>query len=265
MFPILLRLGPLTLPTYGVLLAAAFLAALQVARRHARQDGIDPESLTGLFIVILLCGIGGAKLALYLVDWRYYLEHPAAILTSWRSAGVYYGGFVGAALASLWYVRRHRLPLGLLADDIAPSVALAQSIGRLGCLAAGCCYGAPTGHPWAITFTDPEAAAITGVPLGIPRHPTQIYLSLNALALFGLLLLVRRWKRRAALPDGVVFWSYVLLYSCGRFALEFLRADPRGTLGPLSTSQGVAIVGAAVALTALGLLGFARRRTAARG
>jgi phosphatidylglycerol:prolipoprotein diacylglycerol transferase len=264
MFPILLRLGPLTLPTYGVLMATAFLVALQVARRHAGQDGIDPESLTGLFVVILICGIGGAKLTLYLVDWRYYLAHPDAILASWRSAGVYYGGFLGAGLASVWYVRRHRLPLGPAADAIAPSVALAQSIGRLGCFAAGCCYGLPTHVPWAVTFTDPEAAAITGVPLGIPRHPTQIYLSLNALALFGLLLLVRRWKRRRELPSGVVFWSYVLLYSCGRFALEFLRADPRGTLGPLSTSQGIAIVGAAVAICALARLALAHRRTVAR-
>ena len=265
MFPILLRLGPFTLPTYGVLMATAFLVALQVARRHAERDGIDPESLTGLFIVILIGGIGGAKLALYLVDWRYYLAHPAAILSSWRSAGVYFGGFVAAAVAALWYVQRHRLPLGPVADAIAPSVALAQSIGRLGCFAAGCCYGLPTDVPWAVTFTDPEASAITGVPLGIPRHPTQIYLSLNALILFGLLLLVRRWKRRRALPDGVVFWSYVLLYSIGRFALEFFRADPRGTLGPLSTSQGIAVLGVVVAVCALGRLGFARRRTVARG
>jgi phosphatidylglycerol:prolipoprotein diacylglycerol transferase len=264
MFPILLRLGPLTLPTYGVLMAAAFLVALQVARRHAEQDGIDPESLTGLFIVILICGIGGAKLTLYLVDWRYYVTHPAAILSSWRSAGVYYGGFLGAALASLWYVRRHRLPLGPVADAIAPSVALAQSIGRLGCFAAGCCYGLPTHVPWAVTFTDPEASAITGVPLGIARHPTQIYLSLNALVVFGLLLLVRRWKVRRSLPDGVVFWSYVLLYSCGRFALEYLRADPRGALGPFSTSQGIAILGVIVAVCALGFLGLSRRRTVAR-
>jgi len=264
MYPILLRLGPLTLPTYGVLMAAAFLVALQVARRHAQQDGIDPESLTGLFIVILIFGIGGAKLTLYLVDWRYYLAHPGAILASWRSAGVYYGGFVAAALASLWYVRKHALPLGIVADAIAPSVALAQSIGRLGCFAAGCCYGLPTQHPWAVTFTDPQAAAITGVPLGIPRHPTQLYMSLDALVLFGVLLLVRRWKRRRALSDGVVFWSYVLLYSCGRFALEFLRGDPRGAFGPLSTSQGIAIVGAAVALIAFGRLALTGRRTAAR-
>lgn len=265
MFPILLRLGSFTLPTYGVLMAIAFLVGLQVARRYATQDGIDPESLTGLFIVILIWGIGGAKLTLYLVDWRYYLANPGAILASWRSAGVYYGGFVGASLASVWYVRRHRLPLGVVADALAPSVALAQSIGRLGCFAAGCCYGLPTQLPWAVTFTNPEAAAITGVPLGIPRHPTQVYLSLNALLLFALLVLLRRWKQRREFPAGVIFWSYLLLYSCGRFALEFLRADPRGTFGPLSTSQGIAILGAVVATFALGRLAFGRRRTRAKG
>ncbi|MGD8376476.1 MAG: prolipoprotein diacylglyceryl transferase [Acidobacteriota bacterium] len=247
MFPVLVHLGPLELPTYGLLMAVAFLLALRLLQTLGRRDGLDPEQLTSLWVWILVGGILGAKLTLYLVEWRYYAANPAALLTSWRAAGVYYGGFAAAATAAALYARRAGLPVGLTADACAPAIALGQSVGRLGCLAAGCCYGRPSELPWAITFTDPAAARITGVPLGIPRHPSQIYLSINALLLCGLLLLLWRIARRRAWRPGVVFWSYIGLYSVTRFWLEMYRGDPRGSVGPLSTSQAIALVGALLA------------------
>jgi phosphatidylglycerol---prolipoprotein diacylglyceryl transferase len=262
-FPVLIELGPLALPTYGVLLAAAFLLALALGVRLARQEGIDAERLTSLWVWFLLAGLIGAKLTLYMVDWRHYVENPAALLSTWRSAGVYYGGFLGAALAGYIFIRRHGLPLGRTVDVAAPSLALGQSVGRWGCLAAGCCYGTPTDVPWAITFTDPRAHQFTGVPLNVPLHPSQVYLSLNALLLCALLLGLLWLRRRLGGPQGVVFWAYVLLYGASRFAIEFYRGDPRGQLGSLSTSQVIGLVAVATAAVALLVLvtRWARSRT----
>ena len=257
MFPVLVDLGWFQIPTYGLLMAAAFLLALRLIQALARRDGLDGERITTLWVWILLGGILGAKLALYLVEWRLYLRNPAELLSTWRVAGVFYGGFILAAVSGMIYARRAGLPFGLTADACAPSLALGQAVGRVGCLAAGCCYGRPTDVAWAITFTDPNAT-LTGVPLGVARHPTQVYLSLNALALCGILLWIWRARHRRRWPAGVVFWAYVGLYSIGRFWLETLRDDPRGSIGPLSTSQAVALVGLVVAAGAFAFL--ARRR-----
>jgi phosphatidylglycerol:prolipoprotein diacylglycerol transferase len=260
--PILIDLGPLELPTYGALLAGAFLLALWLLGRLARREGIDRDDVAGLWVWFLLAGLVGAKLTLYLVDWQYYWEHPGAILSGWRSAGVYYGGFLAAALAGVLYLRRTGLPLGPVADIVAPALALGQSVGRWGCLAAGCCYGKPAALPWAVTFTSERARQITGVPLHRALHPTQVYLSLNALVLCGLLLLLLGIKRRRNWPHGVVFWGYVLLYGATRFLLEYLRDDPRGSVGALSTSQFLGVLAVAASVAALFALALRRRRTA---
>jgi phosphatidylglycerol:prolipoprotein diacylglycerol transferase len=258
MHPILIDLGRLELPTYGVLLAAAFLLALWLMGRLARREGIAADHISNLWVTMLLAGLIGAKVTLYLVEWRMYWENPANFLYTWRSAGVYYGGFVAAAVTAALYLRRHDLPLGKVSDLVAPALALGQSVGRWGCMAAGCCFGKPTGVPWAVTFTDPRAEQITGVPLHQPLHPTQAYLSLNALLLCGVLLLLLRAKRVRRWPDGMVFWAYVLLYGASRFVLEYYRNDNRGHIGALSTSQFLGLAGVAVATVALAVL--ARRR-----
>ena len=258
MFPVLFDFGRFELPTYGLLMAAAFLLGLRLLQALARRDGLDPDQVTSLWVWILLGGIVGAKLTLYLVEWRYYLRQPEALLSSWRAAGVYYGGFALAAIVGAIYVRRAGLPLGRTADACAPALALGQSIGRIGCLAAGCCYGRTSEVPWAITFEDPVAARITGVPLGSARHPSQIYLSLNALALCGVLLLLWTVSRRRGWNEGIVFWSYLGLYSLTRFWLEGFRDDPRGQIGSLATSQALALVGIVLAIA--GIIVLVRRR-----
>jgi len=129
---------------------------------------------------------------------------------------------------------------------VAPGIALAQAIGRVGCLAAGCCYGKPTDVRWALTFVDPRAQELTGVPLAVPLHPTQIYHGIADFFLF-LLLVVLYPKKRV---DGTIFWTYVLSYAVLRFAIEFYRGDYRGEVfhGLLSTSQLIGILAAAVAI-----------------
>jgi phosphatidylglycerol:prolipoprotein diacylglycerol transferase len=235
----------LSLPTYGTLLAIAFLTALWVAQKRARRLQVDPNTVTDLWIASLIAGVIGSKLLLYLLNIEDYLAHPAAILTSLRSAGVFYGGLLAAIGVCVVLVRRRGLDGWQVGDVLAPAIALGQSIGRLGCFAAGCCWGRATSLPWAVTFTNPRAHEITGVPLGVPLHPTQIYLSLADLAAFGILT----WVSSRRSFRGQIILLYLILYALLRGSIEALRDDPRGGFAGLSTSQILSIlVGIAAAI-----------------
>ena len=233
--------GPFTLHTYGLLLALAFLAGLWVASRQAKKARLDANRVTDMAVWVLIAGLVGAKLLLLAVDWRFYSRNPRELLSIFQSGGVFYGGLMGGILVAWWYVRRHALPGWTTADALAPGVILGQAIGRLGCFAAGCCYGKPASVPWAVTFTDVYAARTTGTPLDTPLHPSQLYESALAFLLFlGLLWL----SDRKRFPGQVVL-SYTVGYSAIRFVLEYWRGDlDRGSFfgGALSTSQLIAIV-----------------------
>ncbi|HZM69240.1 MAG TPA: prolipoprotein diacylglyceryl transferase [Candidatus Cryosericum sp.] len=269
MHPVLFELdlgsfGRLTIGTYGLFYAVGFLLALRLGVSYARREGIEAGRIVDLGIVSLLAGFVGAKLLLYVIDARYYLDHPFEMVRSLRSAGVFYGGLALAAMSSVWYVRRHHLPLGKVADLAAPALALGQGIGRLGCFAAGCCYGKNCDWPWAVTFTEPRAYDLTQVPLGVPLHPTQLYhAAADALILLVTMGLMRR--RRFA---GQVFWAYLLLYSLLRFLVEFWRGDSaRGLFlgGAVSTSQIISIPVAVLSLSMLIVLSRRARAAAAAG
>jgi phosphatidylglycerol:prolipoprotein diacylglycerol transferase len=244
------HIGPLTLHTYGVLLAAAFLAGLWIAGRQARKDGLDPNRVTDLAVYVLIAGLIGAKIMLLVVDWTYYSENPRLLFSILQSGGVFYGGLLAALPVAWWYARRHALEGWRTADVLAPGVVLGQAIGRLGCLAAGCCWGRPASVPWAITFTNVQAARTVGTPLDTPLHAAQLYEVLAALGIFLTLLWIARRKRF----HGQVTLGYIVLYAVARFAIEFYRGDEsRGFLfdGLLSTSQFISIlmlVGAALLL-----------------
>jgi len=243
------------LPTYGLVLAIAFLLALAMALRQARLAGVEPAVITDFWIVSLLSGVIGAKLLLYLLDYEYYLAHPKAILTTLRSAGVWYGGLILAVAACLVMVRRRGLNAWLIGDILAPAIILGQAVGRWGCFAAGCCYGSACSLPWAVTFTDPHANEITGVPLNIALHPVQLYMSLADFGVFLVVLAIAARKKF----EGQVLLSYLVLYAFVRGMLEIFRGDPRGAIGPLSTSQAISI---AVGLVAIVLYLVRRSRPA---
>ena len=235
------NIGPLTLPTYGVLLALAFIAGLWVASRQAKRSGLDANRITDLAVYVLIAGLVGAKVLLVIVEWRYYSTHPGDFFSVLQSGGVFYGGLLAAFPVAWWYVVRHALDGWKTADVLAPGVAIGQAIGRLGCFAAGCCHGRSTHVPWAVTFRDIYAARTVGTPIDVPLHHTQIYESLATGAIFLSLLWLSRRKRF----DGQVVLAYVVLYSLARFSIEFFRGDSaRGfVLGELlSTSQAIAIV-----------------------
>jgi len=255
--------GRFTIGSYGLFYAVGFLLALRLGVAYARRDGIDAGRIVDLGIVCLLAGFVGAKLLLFVVDARYYFQNPIEIVRSLRSAGVFYGGLALATAASLWYVRRHNLPLGKVADLVAPALALGQGIGRLGCFAAGCCYGKSCSSPWAVNFSEPRAYELTGVPLGMPLHPTQLY---HALA-DAVILVVSIGLMRRRRFEGQVFWTYLLLYSLLRLLVEFWRGDSsRGVFlgGALSTSQLISVPLAAVSALMLVVL-FRRARAGAAG
>src|SRR5260221_11913658 len=248
MYPRLLELGPITVYTYGVLLAAAYLLGLKLAMVRAKARGLDSARVLDLGIYIIISALIGAKLLLFITDFQTFKNDPRELLTLARSGGVFYGGLILAVSVALWYIRRAGLPLWTTCDVFAPGIALGHVIGRFGCLFAGCCYGKPTTLPWGITFTDPFAAANVGTPLGIPLHPTQLYEAGAELLILGLLL----WTERKGRPfAGRTFWLYMLLYAISRFIIEFYRGDERGTVGMFSTSQFISILLAPLAVVML--------------
>jgi phosphatidylglycerol:prolipoprotein diacylglycerol transferase len=254
---------PIFLPTYGVVFILALLSAWWWFGRRAQGMGIEQEPLFNLLFYAVLAGILGAKLLLVLIDWKLYLSHPALLRGVVRSAGVLLGGVVAGALTFVYYSRKHGMPTLELTDALVAPLALAQSIGRIGCYAAGCCWGKAThaGHPLAITFTNPVATQQTGVPLHQPLIATQLIQMVHDLALDALLTVL--WRRRPQ-PAGTVLWVYVLLYSIGRGTIELWRGDTgRGMYfgDMLSTSQLFSLLGATVAVVML-LRGRLRNRQA---
>ncbi len=248
MHPVLFSIGSFHLPTYGVLLAIGLFGALWVAVRLGKREGFDPGRIVDFSVWAIVVAMVGAKVLMVVTEWDSYRNHPGEIL-SWatlQAAGVFYGGFAAAALFSLWYARLYRLPRLKLCDACAPAIALGQSIGRLGCFAAGCDYGKPTQSVLGVVFTNPYSHSLVGVPLQVPLHPTQIYESLATLTIFGVLL----WRYRRKTQDGQIFVLYLALYGVARFFLEFLRGDEdRGFVfnNLLSTSQFIAILAVATA------------------
>jgi phosphatidylglycerol---prolipoprotein diacylglyceryl transferase len=235
------EIGPLTLHTYGVLLALAFLAGLWVAGWQARKAGMNAAAIADMAVYVLIAGLVGAKLLLLVVEWGHYSRNPRELFSLVQSGGVFYGGLLGALPVAWWYARRHGLPPWPTADVLAPGVALGQAIGRLGCFAAGCCYGRPTDVPWAVTFTDIYTTRTVGTPLDVPLHPTQLYESAATLLIFGFLL----WLGKRKMFHGQIALAYVFLYAVARFVIEFYRGDAaRGTVlgGWVSTSQFISIL-----------------------
>jgi phosphatidylglycerol:prolipoprotein diacylglycerol transferase len=236
MHPVLINLGPFTLHTYGVFVAAAFFVAILWSLRQARQEGIDPERMLDLAFYVTLSAIIGARVLFIIVEYRYFMENPLRIFKIWEGGLVFYGGLILAVVTAIAYLRKHAMPVLKVGDIIAPALALAQAVGRFGCLSAGCCYGKETGVPWGIVFTDP-GSLVPLEKLSLTLHPTQLYSSFGNLLLFLILYGMGRRKRF----DGQVMLLYGILYPLLRSAIEFFRGDPRGALmgGMISTSQAI--------------------------
>jgi phosphatidylglycerol:prolipoprotein diacylglycerol transferase len=239
MLPKLFHLGSFYLPTYGVLVAAAFLMGLWMTSRLAKSAGMNSETVVNLGVYCALAGIAGAKALMIALDPS-YRANPAEIfsLATLQSAGIFYGGLIAALVMAYFYMRANHLPVLRTADLFAPGLALGHGIGRLGCFAAGCCWGKPTNLPWAVVFSSPDARAV-GVPTGIRLHPTQIYESLSEFAICGILYLLATKRPK----PGSLIGGYLALYGVVRFLVEFVREhDESNPLGlALSLEQWVSV------------------------
>ncbi|MEE8483067.1 MAG: prolipoprotein diacylglyceryl transferase [Nitrospinota bacterium] len=246
MYPVLIKIGPFTLYTYGLLVATGMLVAIAYSYYRSKKEGMDGEVVLDLCFWVVVGAIAGSRVLYIVVNYRDFLGSPLDIFKIWKGGLVFYGGFIGAVVFGIWYTSKHKMPVWKTADLLAPGVALGHSIGRWGCLASGSCFGRPTESWMGITFLNPLAIA----PLGVKLFPTQIFDSINELTIFFILITVRPYKKF----DGQIVLMWAMLYAAGRFVIEFYRGDPqRGYIipGTLSTSQGIA---AAVFIVSLFLL-----------
>lgn len=253
MYPELFRIGNFPINTYGVLLAIAFLSAILITVKLAARDGLPRERIYDLSLWMLLASLVGSKILMLFTEPE-YRGNPLQLLSLdfLRSGGVFYGGLLGAIVAGYLLMKRYQLPWWQTADACAPGIAIGNFFGRQGCFAAGCCWGEPTSLPWGVKFTE-LGHEITGVPIDQYLHPTQLYESFAMLLVFLFLL----WLHKRRRFSGQVILVYALLYSIVRFAIEFVRDDPRGdilgltTLTGLSTSQMISLVIGVIALVLL--------------
>ncbi len=229
MFPQLFHIGGFAVPTYGILVATGVLLGLWISVRNSARQGIKPENAWDFGIAVVLSGILGSKILYILVDWKSYAEHPKEIfsLATLQAGGVFSGGLIGAFVVAWWFLRKHHMPALATCDAFSPGLALGHAIGRVGCFAAGCCYGKETHHFWGVTFTNPVANANAGTPLNIALEPTQLIESAAELIIFGILM----WMFARKKFDGQILGAYLFLYGIARFLIEFLRDDP-GRGGP---------------------------------
>lgn len=230
-------IGPIPIRMYGLMIGIGFLLGIYLASRRAKKEGLNPDLILDMGVYLLLAAIIGSRVLYVLTTWHEFARNPLDMFAIWKGGLVFYGGVLGAVPVGIWYVKKHHLPVWQTADIIAPYAALGHAFGRLGCFFAGCCYGAACSGPFCITYSDPRSLA----PQGIPLFPTQLMESGGEFLIFGLLLLLRRYKKF----DGQLFWFYLVFYAVLRFTIEFFRGDAvRGVYfgGLVSTSQIIAII-----------------------
>ena len=242
MFPQLFHVGHYALPTYGFLVALGVLTGLVITTKLAPSQKINPDDAWNLGVMVVLAAIVGAKLLLIINDFSWYMAHPSEIfsLQMLQAGGVFYGGVLAALATAVYYMRKHHMPALRTCDTFAPGLALGHAIGRIGCFAAGCCYGKPTSHWWGVTFTNPLANEISKTPLNTRIQPTQLFESAIELANFFILLVLLRRKKF----EGQVIGAYLVLYGVARYFIEFIRDDPdRGSLfgGAMTGTQAISI------------------------
>jgi phosphatidylglycerol---prolipoprotein diacylglyceryl transferase len=270
MYPVLFRIGGLTITSFGAMMALSFLVGGWLASRELRRAGHDPEIAWDLVLYAALSGVLGSKLYYLVLNWSDTAADPVGALTS-RSGLVWYGGFILAAAVVAWRVRRWGLSVLHAGDLVAPALAVGYAIGRLGCFLVGDDYGRPTAVPWAVAFprgappsTAENLRGLFGIPIpaGIPGdtvltvHPTQLYEVAMALLIFALL-----WRlRRAPRPAGTLFALYLALAGVERFIVEIFRAKDDRFIGPLTVAQLLSL-----ALVGAGLLLLARLHRPGRG
>lgn len=257
MFPILLEIGPVRIYSYSVLIIVGALSGLLWTIYEAKKSNVNVDTILHLVFYLVIGGLVGARLMSVVIDWDNYQNDVMNIFKIWQGGLVFYGGLIGSLFAGFIMLKRQDQNILKIADLIAPGLALSQSIGRIGCFAAGCCYGKPTHVPWAVSFVHAYSAA----PHHQQLHPTQLY---SAITLFCLFLFLA-WLRKRDTILGWCFFSYLLLHGTFRFIIEFFRDDylGPGLFGSISSTQAVAVM--IIVFSSLMLVYLSRKSGMKRG
>lgn len=221
MFPILIKIGPVTIHTYGFMMAVGVAFGLWFLFAQAKKQGLDAVRLIDMAFYTIIISLIGAKAALFAGNFSYYMKYPSELFNLARSGGVFQGGLLFGFIFALWYLHRHHIPTWKAADIIGPALALGHGFGRIGCFTAGCCFGRECDVPWGVTFHNEYAHNLTGIPLEIFLHPAQLYEAVLNFTNFLILFLVMKRKKF----DGQVLSLYIINYSVIRYFVEFYRGD----------------------------------------
>lgn len=222
----------LTIPMYGVMTACGMLAAFILLIFTHKNMRFNEDQILSAAIWAIIAGFLGAKILYWLVEFDQILADPSYLLHTLREGFVFYGALIGGLGGIAIYSTKHKLPFLAFVDLFSPSLVLAHAFGRIGCFFAGCCYGMECDCAISVVF--PQGAV---APAGVPRLPTQLMESAFLFILAVVLILILRKKKHF----GTVLSWYMILYGLWRFGIEFFRADERGMVGALSTSQFISI------------------------
>ncbi len=187
MHPILFKIGQVTIYSYGVMVAIAFLVSIYLASLSAAKRGINQEKIMDLGLTLLISGIIGARLLYVLTEIEYYRANPLEMVMIWKGGLVFYGGFIAAFVCGWVFLKRNKIPVLKTCDHIVPYLALGQAIGRIGCFLNGCCFGKPTNLPWGMIF--PGGSIAGDIYPAVHIHPTQLYSVYTNFLIFAILLL----------------------------------------------------------------------------
>jgi len=249
MYPILSKIGPFVIHSYGLMVALAYIVAIAISLYFAKKEDIHPETIFDLALWLIVSGIIGARFFYVIGQWDIYRANPIEILMIQNGGLVILGGFLFNLAAVYYFAKLKNINLLKLFDVIAPGAAIGIAIGRVGCFLNGCCFGLPTNMPWGINF--PFGALAHSYYPHEHIHPTQLYSVLLMLLVFLLVTFVIYPRKKF---DGQVFYWWLILYSIYRFAVEFFRYSPMHWLY-LTPSQWVVI-----GLFGYGLVGLLRNK-----
>lgn len=251
MIPIILRVGPVTIYSYGLMMALGFIAADLLLSHECRRRGFQAELATGLIVWGAIGGLAGARLYDVFDNWSAYMGHPASIVFS--GAGfVWYGGLIGGIVSSLLVARYYGISFLTVADMCAAPLVLGMALGRMGCQLSGDGdWGLPSNLPWAMAYPraivgwgpdtvlklDSHGNLVSGYFPGVRVHPTPIYEAILYVAIFCFLWSIRKKTRL----EGELLYLYLILAGAARFLVEFVRINPR-VLGGLSEAQIISLI-----------------------
>lgn len=242
--------GSVAIPVYTLAVSLIFSGGVFYLLNRAQKFHRNRNTAIDLGLAVMIFGLLGARfMHIAYEEPLYYYGKPIEIFKVWQGGFVFYGGLLAAWLAGVFYLKSKNEPLMVWHDIFAPLVCLGYSLGRLACLASGCCYGKPTDMPWGMVFPKGVEA-----PAGVSLHPTQLYASIWEFCLFLLLVFLEPRLKKYQWAPGSLFGIWLTLHAVGRLFMEYYRMDSRGAthLGlSISSLISFALIGFGVLLLAL--------------